>query len=52
MYSSLAELIASKIIFLPSIINERNKLDSDIGKSSSEDIFRNALLKFNIGLLQ
>ena len=38
--------------FLPDFINERNKLGSDIGKSSSEDIFRNALLKFIIGVLQ
>ena len=33
--------------FIPNVINEGNKLDPDIRSSTSYNLFRNTLLKFN-----
>ena len=50
---SVVELISLKIIFYASIINEKSNLYIDIWNSSSQDVFRRALLKsrFYISLI-
>ena len=50
---SVVELISLKIIFYASIINEKSNSYIDIWNSSSQDIFRTALLKsrFYISLI-